>query len=571
MNEVLASLQRSGHVPGGDLPAYQIDMPKSALHGDYSTNVAMLLAKPCGKPPRAVAEMIVVRLADTATFERVEIGGPGFINFAFERAAVFDAIAAALDQERAYGRSELGAGRKIQLEFVSANPTGPLHIGHGRGAAIGSALGNLLDACGFAVSCEYYVNDAGRQMDILALSVWLRYLAAQGVVCPFPAAAYQGGYVLEIAASVREQRGHAFMAALEDLDFDGLPEDPERALDALIASCRRVLGEAKYVDLLEYAKGMILDEIRTDLAAFGTEFDVWYSERGLAQAGHIDAALATLSALGHVYQEGGAQWFRSTAFGDEKDRVVVRENGMTTYFASDIAYHRDKFSRGFEQLIDVWGADHHGYVARVRAALAALELDPERLEILLVQFASLFRGGEKVAMSTRSGEFVTLKELVSEVGVDAARFFYVMRRADQHLDFDLDLAKAQSNDNPVYYVQYAHARICSVMRQFGQARLGRLAPGALAETLTETPERDLALLVARYPDTVESAGRAREPHQLTNFLRDLATAFHAYYNAHRILVEDAQLRHARLHLVLALRQVLANGLELLGVSAPNEM
>ena len=357
---------------------------------------------------------------------------------------MFDAIVAALDQERAYGRSELGAGRKIQLEFVSANPTGPLHIGHGRAAAaIGSALGNLLDACGFAVSREYYVNDAGRQMDIVALSVWLRYLGAQGVVCPFPAAAYRGDYVLEIAASLREQHGHAFMAGLEDLDLDGVPEEPERALDALIASCRHALGEAKYVDLIEYAKRMILDEIRADLAAFGTEFDVWYSERGLTQAGHIDAALAALSALGHVYHEGGAQWFRSSAFGDEKDRVVVRENGMTTYFASDIAYHRDKFARGFEQVIDVWGADHHGYVARVRAALAALELDPDRLEILLVQFASLFRSGEKVAMSTRSGEFVTLKELVSEVGVDAARFFYVMRRADQHLDFDLDLAKAR--------------------------------------------------------------------------------------------------------------------------------
>jgi arginyl-tRNA synthetase len=460
----------------------------------------------------------------------------------------------------------------VQVEFVSANPTGPLHIGHGRGAAIGSALAGLLEASGYRVEREYYVNDAGRQMDILALSVWLRYLAAGGVALAFPAPAYQGGYIEDIAASLRADHGDTFTVAGVELPPVEADADEERALDALIERARALLGARRFEAVRDYAKDAILDGIRADLSAFGVQFDVWYSEAALAASGALDAALAALDAAGQLYERDGARWFRSTAYGDEKDRVVARENGLTTYFASDIAYHREKFERGFDRVIDVWGADHHGYVARVRAALAALGIDPSRLEVLLVQFASLIRGGAKVAMSTRAGEFVTLRQLVDEVGVDAARYFYVMRRSDQHLEFDLDLATARSNDNPVYYVQYAHARICSVFRQLRERGLD---PGhraeAPAELLRLPSERSIAMHVALYPEAVAEAARAREPHQLTTYLRALATDFHAYYNAHKVLVDEPALRAARLELLAAVRQVIANALGILGVRAPEEM
>ncbi|MEQ8662420.1 MAG: arginine--tRNA ligase, partial [Gammaproteobacteria bacterium] len=541
-------------------------------HGDFSTNAAMLLAKPCRRPPRELAAALADALAADALFARVDIAGPGFINFVLADDAVFAVVDAVHRAGADYGCNDSGGGRRVQVEYVSANPTGPLHIGHGRGAAIGSVIASLLATSGYDVCREYYVNDAGRQMDILALSVYLRYLQRCGVTLAFPPQAYQGDYIEDIAAALVGQHGEAWVGGYLADAADAAGDDAERALDCAIEAARTALGAARFNAVRELAKDTILAEIRSDLEAFGVAFDVWFSEAGLADSGRFDAALAVLAERGWLYEDGGARWFRSADLGDEKNRVVVRENGLKTYFASDIAYHLDKFQRGFAEVVDVWGADHHGYVARVRAALEALGEDPAKLSIELVQFASLVRSGEKVAMSTRSGEFVTLRELVDEVGVDAARFFYVMRRADQHLEFDLDLATAQNNDNPVYYVQYAHARICSVERQCVER--GFALPHAavtLAGVLETAAERRLALTLARYPELIANAAREREPHQLTQYLRDVATEFHAYYNAHKLLVDEQPLRDARLRLVTAARQVLANGLAVLGIAAPAEM
>ncbi len=466
----------------------------------------------------------------------------------------------------------------MQVEFVSANPTGPLHVGHGRGAAYGAAVANLLEASGYTVHREYYVNDAGRQMDILAVSVWLRYLELCGEGVPFPSNGYRGDYVYDIAAALHREAGEALRRPAEEVGAELPPDAPggdkEAHIDGLIARARRLLGEEAYRRVHDLALAVMLEEIRGDLAAFGVEYNEWFSERSLSERGAVQHAIDALRRRGHTYERDGALWFRSSAWGDEKDRVLVRENGQPTYFAADIAYHIDKRERGYRGLIDVWGADHHGYVARVKAAMAALDAAPEDLEVLLVQFAILYRGGRRLSMSTRSGEFVTLRELRNEVGRDAARFFYVMRSNEQHLDFDLDLAKSQSADNPVYYIQYAHARVCSVMQQleakglaWDQAR-GRAA----MHRLTEAHEKALMSSLSRYPEVVEAAAAGRAPHQLVHYLRQLANDFHTYYNAHPFLVaEDATLRDARLTLVLATRQVIRNGLALLDVSAPESM
>ena len=572
LDSVLEEMRTSGMLPLDSIPNYKIEAPKKAEHGDYSTNVAMVLAKPCKRVPRELADLIVAELSRLDLFERIEVAGPGFINFLIRNKSVFQVVNQIHAERAAYGCSELGRGTTIHLEFVSANPTGPLHIGHGRGAAIGSSIANLLESCGFEVCREYYVNDAGRQMDILALSVWLRYLESFGRVVEFPVQAYQGAYIENVAAQIRAQADDAMLVDVAGLATAEPAADPERALDEMIAAARRLLGEDRYAEIRESAKNTILEAIKSDLEDFGVRFDVWYAEASLSERGLISKAVDALVDRGHVFDDGGARWFRSSDFGDEKDRVVVRDNGANTYFAADIAYHQDKFARGFENVIDIWGADHHGYIARVKAAMQASGLDPERLEILLVQFATLIRGGEKVAMSTRAGEFITLKQLVDEVGVDAARFFYVMRRSDQHLEFDLDLATAQNNDNPVYYVQYAHARVCSVLRQLRERNLNMIEDlSALEEFLVEPSERTIVILLSRYPDVVEAACVSREPHQLTNFLRELATAFHGYYNAHKILVDDESLRSARISLVTAIQQVIANGLGILGINAPREM
>jgi arginyl-tRNA synthetase len=571
-------LAETGQIPGADLPDPQIDRARDPAHGDFSTNLALVMAKAIGGKPRDLAARLVAALPASALVARTEIAGPGFINFFLAPHAHRDLIPAILAAGPAYGRSHLGAGRRVQVEFVSANPTGPLHVGHGRGAAYGAVVADLLAAVGFDVHREYYVNDAGRQMDILGTSLWLRYLELAGEDLPFPSNGYKGDYVWDIAATLHREHGDAYRHDASEV-FANLPADEpaggdkEAHIDALIARAKQLLGDNRYRYVFELGLNTILDDIRDDLALFGVEYDEWFSERSLTEKGAVNRALERLREAGHLYEKNGALWFRATGFGDDKDRVVVRDNGQITYFASDIAYHMDKMERGFDRVIDIWGADHHGYVPRIKAALQALGDDPEKLDVLLVQFAILYRGGEKAQMSTRSGEFVTLRQLRKEVGRDAARFFYVMRRCEQHLDFDLDLAKSQSSDNPVYYVQYAHARVCSVLRQAAEKGLAaEPSPGATnLERLTEAHEQDLLKTLARYPEVVEEAALNEEPHQVTHYLRELANDFHTYYNAHPFLVEDATLRDARLKLILAARQVLRNGLNLIGVSAPESM
>ena len=562
-----------------DTVAPQVARAKDRAHGDFASNIAMQLAKPAGLAPRAFAERLIAALPQAALLEKVEIAGPGFINFYVRESAVFDVVRQVLGAGEAFGRSAHGAGRKVMIEFVSANPTGPLHVGHGRGAAYGAAVADLLAAVGYHVHREYYVNDAGRQMHILATSIWLRYLELCGAQFAFPSNGYKStGYIYDIARRLQSEHGDAYAAPIDQV-FHGVPADEpqggdkELHIDALIARAQELLGDVRYRYVFDLGLNEIIDDIRDDLEGFGVNFEHWYSERGLAERGAVNRAIEQLRERGHIYEQEGALWFRSTDFGDEKDRVVQRANGQITYFASDIAYHLEKYERGFERMIDVWGADHHGYVPRVKAALTALGYDPALLDVLLVQFAILYRGGERAQMSTRSGEFVTLRDLRAEVGSDAARFFYVMRKSEQHLDFDLDLAKSQSNDNPLYYIQYAHARVCSVMRQLeakglahdrvrGEASVGRLELPAEAE---------IARQIGQFPELVLRAALACEPHQLVHYLRELASQFHAYYNGHQFLVDEAELRDARLNLILAVRQVLANGLGLLGVSAPESM
>jgi arginyl-tRNA synthetase len=554
-----------------------IERTRDAAHGDFATNVALQLAKSARRKPRELAQAIVERLPASELVSRVEIAGPGFINFHLAPPAYHAELLRIGELGAAYGRSRLGGGRRVMVEFVSANPTGPLHVGHGRGAAYGATVANLLNATGHTVHREYYINDHGRQMDILAASVWLRYLERCGERFEFPSNGYRGEYLLPIADQLVASEARTLVRPAAEV-FRGLPPDAPAGdkdvyIDAVIARAKEMLGTAAWARVFDLGLADILADIRDDLAEFGVVYDCWFSERSLSQDGAIEHALDVLRKNGVVYRKDGAEWFRATDFGDEKDRVVVRANGAKTYFASDIAYHLNKRERGFEQLVDILGADHHGYLARVRAGLVAMGQPAECLEVQWLQFVTLYRGGEKAQMSTRSGEFVTLRELRNEVGNDAARFFYVMRSNDQHLDFDLELAKAHSTDNPVYYIQYAHARVCSVMRQLvekGHAYDAGQGGTALAG-LGESHELALLSSLSRYPEVVELAALQRAPHMLVHYLRELANDFHTYYNAHTFIVEDAPLRNARLTLVLALRQVIANGLALLGVSAPESM
>ncbi|MBM3390392.1 MAG: arginine--tRNA ligase [Betaproteobacteria bacterium] len=547
-----------------------LERPKQAAHGDFASNLALQLAKPLKLNPRDIAGRLVAELPKSPLVAKAEVAGAGFINFTLAAAAKLQAVRAVLAQGAGYGRGTLGGGKKVQVEFVSANPTGPLHVGHGRGAAYGASLASLLDFAGWKVTREFYVNDAGRQMDILALSTWLRYLELHGSTVPFPKNAYQGDYVRDMAAAIQKAHGTRYRRDTAHV-LDGAPDaaaDAEGHLDALIANAKRLLGD-DYAYVHGFALTEQLGDARDDLAEFGVHFDHWFSEKSLFDTGLVEKAVATLERHGHVYGQDGAKWFRSTAFGDEKDRVVQRENGLYTYFASDIAYHLNKYERSFDRIVDIWGADHHGYIPRVKGAVKALGLDENRLEVALVQFAVLYRDGQKTSMSTRSGEFVTLRELRQEVGNDACRFFYVLRKSDQHLDFDLDLAKSQSNENPVYYIQYAHARVSSVLAQWGGDEAA-LAEAGLAPLGNE---RELALCarLAEFPETVENAARDYAPHLIAFYLKDLAGEFHSYYNAERFLVDDAMLREARLALCLAVRQVLANGLGIIGVGAPESM
>jgi arginyl-tRNA synthetase len=552
-----------------------VERTRDRRHGDFSSNVALRLAKPLGRAPRDLADALLGALSAPGFLERAEVAGPGFVNFTLSPEAYREELRTIITAGPDYGRSESGAGRRVLVEYVSANPTGPLHVGHGRLAAYGSCLAKILRATGHAVDEEYYVNDAGRQMDILAASVWLRYADPRLGDLPFPANAYQGGYVREIAATLRQSRGEALLGdpgpgpAREVLARPDL--DAEQRLDLLIETIKRNIGETEFREVLKAALTSVLGDIERDLAEFGVTPQRWYSERTLTDGGAVERALELLDARGMLYRKDGATWFKSSEFGDEKDRVVIRENGATTYFASDIAYHLEKRARGYDHLLDVLGADHHGYVGRVRAGLEAAAQDGDALEVRLVQFVVLYRGQAKVQMSTRSGEYVTLRELREEVGNDAAHFFYVSRSNDQHLEFDLDLAKSRSNENPVYYVQYAHARVASMMRRLQEEGDSHDPAAAGLSRLVEEQEQALVVSLTRYPEIVQLAADNRAPQHLVHYLREIAAEFHSYYNAHRILVEDEHLRSGRLTLALAVQQVIRNGLTLLGVSAPQSM
>ena len=562
-----------------------IEKPKRASNGDFSCNLAMRLARLLKRDPNELARFLVSALPESPFVDKAETAG-GFINFYLRPLARIEAVRTVLAQKDAFGRSGLGGGKKLQIEFVSANPTGPLHVGHGRGAAYGASLSSLMTFAGWDVTREYYVNDAGRQMDILAVSAWLRYLALfddSGADIPFPPNAYQGDYVIDMAKQLQAEHAREFCRTASELliDIPPLPE-PERAddeakemretrLDALIKRARTLLGDGWRV-IHNHVLTSQLAECRNDLEEFGVFHDVWFPEQALYDTGLVARCVERLESAGHIYTRDGAKWFHSTAFGDEKDRVVQRDNGMYTYFASDIAYHLNKFERGFDRIINIWGADHHGYIPRVKGAVAALELDTEKLEIALVQFAVLYREGKKVSMSTRSAEFVTLRALREEAGNDACRFFYVLRKSDQHLDFDLDLARSQTNENPVYYIQYAHARLCSMLAQWVREG-GEPASLDSADISRLDNPRELALAsrLGEFPDIIESAARELAPHTIAFYLKDLAADFHSYYNAERVLVDDEALKTARVALATAVRQVIRTGLKLLGVGCPESM
>ena len=578
IEQAVADLIAAGSLPEGLKPRIQIDNTKDKSHGEFASNIAMMLAKPARKSPRELATLVVDALPESQWVEKVEIAGPGFINFFLTDQGGLQVVHQIIEQKEQFGRSTVGAGAKLQVEFVSANPTGPLHVGHGRGAAYGETLSNLLEAIGYQVDREYYVNDAGRQMDILATSVWLRYLQQSGQEITFPSNAYKGDYVIEFADQLVNEYSSKFVHVAEDVmqgicDDEPAGGDKEKHIDQLIERAKKLLGTTNYRTIFDYGLDHIRDDIKQDLEEFGIEYQGWFSERAMMETGKVESAIEQLQERGFIYEKDGALWFKSTDFGDDKDRVVQRDNGQPTYFASDIAYHLNKFQRGYKEVINIWGADHHGYMARVKAALKALGEDPERLKIRLVQFAILYHGKERLSMSTRSGSFVTLRELREEVGNDAARFFYVTRKVEQHMDFDLELAKSQSKDNPVYYIQYAHARIASVQKKLKDEGLSWNSDASQyhLERLIEPQEKALINKLALYSETILKSAEMGEPHQLVNYLRELAGIFHGYYTEHKVLVENQEIRNARLTLYICTGQIIHNGLTLLGVSAPDSM
>ena len=587
LEQTVELLKAQDVLPADVQPKIMVENTRDKAHGDLATNLAMMLAKPAGKNPRELSQMIVDNLPASDIVTKVEIAGPGFINFFLSDASTSAIISTVLDQREQFGRSNVGADEKVQVEFVSANPTGPLHVGHGRGAAYGATVADLLAANGFDVHREYYVNDAGRQMNILAASVWLRYLQIEDADLVFPANGYKGEYIKTYAAELKAEVGERLIRPTADVFADIPADEPqggdkELHIDVLIEKAKDMLGAEDYEVVFQKGLQGILGDIKDDLEEFGVTYQEWFSERSLSPLNgqgedQVEEAIVALQEKGFIYEQNGALWFKSTEFGDDKDRVVKRDNGQTTYFASDIAYHKNKFERGFNKIINIWGADHHGYITRVKAAMQALGFNPDALIIPLVQFVHLYRGGEQVQMSTRSGSFETLRDLREEVSKDAARFFYVTRKVDQTMDFDLDLAKSESKDNPVYYIQYAHARICAMFRKMPEHGWTWNAEADLAKGLTllsllDTDyEKDLMVKLARYPEVVKNAGVNYEPHQMTNYLKDLAADFHTYYNAVKTLVEEEEVRTARLTLAEAIRQVINNGLSLLGVSSPEEM
>lgn len=528
------------------LPQIEIEVPANPGHGDYASNVAMILASQTRQNPRKIAQAIQENLVDQAgIIEKSEIAGPGFLNFFIKDSCWRESLRDILDQQDGYGRLHVGEGRKVQVEFVSANPTGPLHIGHARGAVVGDVLANLLEAADYDVSREYYINDAGNQMNNLGKSVLYRYRELLGDPIEFPENCYRGDYIKDISADIIEKEGNRYL---------------NRSEEETISYFNGIAGR------------MILEGIKKDLGDFGVTFGSYFSEKELYVNNGVSRLLSSLQEQGFIYSDGETLWFKTTAYGDEKDRVVIRKNGDPTYFAADIAYHQNKFSRGFDMLIDIWGADHHGYMPRLWAAIQALGRDKNDLKIILVQLVNLLRAGQPVAMSTRSGEFVTLREVLDEVGRDAARYNFLMRRSDSHLDFDLDLAKKQSNENPVFYVQYAHARICSILRLAQERGMASPAYGHCDPSLLIEPEeRTLIKMMAGYPEMLEGAVKSLEVHRITFYLNELAGIFHSYYNKNKVVTDDAALSAARLVLVEAVRIILKNALKILGVSAPEKM
>jgi len=578
LEKAVEDLQRKDIFPKDISPEIFFERTRNKDHGDFATNMALTLAKPLKKNPREIAQLISDELIESLHVAKVEIAGPGFLNFFLTENCRRQIIKQVLKLGGEFGTNQEGNSKKITVEFVSANPTGPLHVGHGRGAAYGASLANILDKCGYQVQREYYVNDNGRQMDILATSVWLRYIELCGSPVIFPDNGYQGDYIVDIARKVRKKYGDKFLFQSDKI-FEAVPADEKNGgdkelhIDGLVANAKQLLGKDNYDVVFQIALKNILAGIKKDLEKFNVEYDSWFSEKQLHDEDTIDRALAKLKDKGYLYKKDGALWFMASHFGDDLDRVVERENGQKTYFASDVAYLLNKFERGFEGALYVFGADHHGYIARLKAAAKGMDLNPDDIEIVLTQFANLVEKGEKVQMGTRSGKFVTLSQLVDDVGVDAARFFYVMRSHDQHLDFDLDLAKSQSSDNPVYYIQYAHARICSIFDKLEQqARQHNKEIGNASLHLLETDqEQDLMRTISSYPEILAVAARTRSPHLVANYLRELAQNYHSYYNAHQVGVDDENLRNARLNLSQATKIVIANGLKLLGASAPTSM
>jgi len=608
--QAIDALKADQVIPADHEVSIKFERTRQKEHGDFATNLAMTLAKPARRNPRELAELLIAALPSDSLVTKVEIAGPGFINLFLAQDARYAVLNNVFEQGDQYGLGEPNSKQKIMVEFVSANPTGPLHVGHGRGAAYGDALARVLAAAGNTVEREYYVNDAGRQMDILAVSVWIRYLQANDLAIDLPQNCYQGDYVNDYGQELARQHGDAYSVSLEAYDEASLAREDSTALNELAAMTPEAFDEQRTTNNLsteeftakfenrfleesldtriEFAKShlgkdgfelffkraldSILDDIRQDLGEFGVDYDTWFSERSLFTDGKITKAIDKLKASGDVYEKGGAWWFKTTDYGDEKDRVVIRDNGQPTYFASDIAYHADKLDRGFDLAINVWGSDHHGYIPRVKASLEALGLDKEKLKVILVQFAVLYRDGAKIPMSTRSGKFVTLRELRDEVGSDAARFFYAQRKSEQHMDFDLDLAKSQSKDNPMYYVQYAHARICRIFKTAEERGIDSSnIASADFSVLGSDQENALLGLLQKFPELLQAAAANYEPHQVTYYLKDLATALQAYYASTKILESDEPQRSAMLALCAATRQTLKNGLNVIGVGAPESM
>ena len=570
VEQSLESLLQTQLIPAASMPSsIAIEHSRREGHGDFATAIALGMAKKASMKPREIAELIREHMPESSLVEHTEIAGPGFINFFLTTHAYCAVVAEILENGDNYGSLVRSGSNKILIEFVSANPTGPLHVGHGRGAAYGDTLARIMHKAGYSVDTEYYVNDIGRQMSILTLSTWVRYLQIEQNDLDFPKGAYRGDYVVELAKQAKTEFGELFVRTVENLLSD-LPDGEDAALDQLVGRCQDRLGDSDYETLRQWVLDVMVEDLRDDLKGFGVEYDQWFAESQVVKSGEVEHVVSHLKARSHLYESDGALWFRSTEYGDEKDRVVVRSNNALTYFASDIAYHLNKYQRGYNMMINIWGADHHGYIARMKAVLQAAGEDPEQLIILLVQFASLYRKGVKISMSTRAGEFVSLRQLREEIGEDAARFFYVSRKSDQHLEFDLDLAKSQSNDNPVYYIQYAHARIASIFRQMRERGVSRNCD-ANHSLLERDAEISLMKCLARYPEVIESSASALEPHQIAYYLRELANEFHSFYNKERVLDCEQSLRDARLDLLEATRQVLSSGLNLIGVSAPDSM